>query len=1606
MADKSIEELQKEISIRIEQEKALADDIANLVKQVGEGASAIQKRFSEADTQLGGMDRLFKVLNAAQTADAIYEFNKQTAASGGKVLDLTPLKKQIQNSIENLASGVSGYDMTGTLNKNPRKTYKDIVIDQMGMKNRTAATVFGAVGDISTDLGNVGAIGPLFKVVGSLGKTAIDVGQKIPTIEKGIDAVGRMFNLFYDVEKAGARFPNGATITDLFKNAIRDGVKTGKWSGVEKFGKDTSTMSADQVQRLWMDHGYQLAPAQKGISETTIFNERFSKVIDRVLNSDKTSFPGSQILEKGSAWTKGLMAVNPLWSTSIGVDTQMINLTELGFKTWFQRMVESYRLMKDKGRSGFGPNGPDLYKAFQDESIIGTIGPAPGIGPRLLKRPVDWYNTTIQNFARVPLALDKVAKGGTTREAAQYAESLQINYDKRLFPKLISDLELFVPFLHHHIQNMRRWGELVPRNAEKLSVLGEFRTGMESDELNRSQIKPRYAGEMTLGRNGFGLGGSSVNQSFNMTPVFGDLKAKLQQLNIALRVPTELISNYSIVKERSISGDTRANAAWQNLGMGKNADTNGYIKYFAETIGGSMMSSALKLADPKKTWLESVGTAFSPAKEYDLGPNALSRQYVMNQREQDKGWLIESFKEAVKLIAQNYTPVAYAGTNTSAPDKFLGLGEYGFDAAKSLSKAFGGSSWNRTNEEIVADSKKLPRGTGPKDIDTYNAFVDKEYTQFEATIRQHANTMTDLNKAAAYYQTEMLKLVEWYRYNNRMSDDLVKSKKAAIMSESVNMALKPVGTESGITVEMLKGNQRATSGTAAAQNFNKVQEALTNLMNHMLTLTKELSDKWTSYSIEAKGQHELEILKIFFERMGVSKNTPEGKELINRFNNLNQQVIDHQLGKLESKIGTINAETQKLWAESLPEGSERVKALGAASVSKFTSSEDASILKGNKQYTAYMNRIAAYNAETNRKITDQEAKEARTRAENVSKIYKDEMSFAMAEVKRLFDMGGMTIQSFINKQKEESLKTHGKGALSWIDAFAADIATSKTNITTIPASVSLKDNSKSISADEMDAIRRTLLRIGTENQDQTIIAREINKLNLPKDLEYDITPEQKRMTSSPDSTAITAKEELLKLRTNLKDSMDKGDLTTALKAMADVFKYMEKIIEQGLGNKENFYKAQKGFVGSKDELTKESEITEKQSYDLQRKLNDHYAKMKIENDKMLVDIYNSTGPRVLGIRSFSGAKTRYGMNVEPYAPAGYDARAESLKAKLAVHDDETTKWLTSANEMPGDFKLDLSKKPVSEKPHTTADEFSKRHELANPLETEKQANERAIKDIEDQIARYEAARVQLSEDGVRKLDALKEGLVVREKARNKIIALDEQETFKTRIQVAGDMASMLEKTAQSIYDSSGKKSKEMFYLMKAAALAEATITGYQTILNAYNSGNKINPYIGIAYAAIASAFVGTQIASIAKSTFNGPGKARGGKITDGAGGVDDVSIMAMKDEWVIQASSSRKYGDAFMNALNLGEIDIENMSLPSLPDYSNHTAHYEDGGKVAASNSQTVTGVELHLHNEGAPLQVTKTTQSVDGTTMVINAWIDGYTRNVSRIQERFPLGR
>ena len=275
--------------------------------------------------------------------------------------------------------------------------------------------------------------------------------------------------------------------------------------------------------------------------------------------------------------------------------------------------------------------------------------------------------------------------------------------------------------------------------------------------------------------------------------------------------------------------------------------------------------------------------------------------------------------------------------------------------------------------------------------------------------------------------------------------------------------------------------------------------------------------------------------------------------------------------------------------------------------------------------------------------------------------------------------------------------------------------------------------------------------------------------------------------------------------------------------------------------------------------------------------------------------------------------------------------------------------------------------------------------------------------VEAAMQDHEANKVAMTEDGAKKIAAIRERYRLLDDQQNLALLQREEAYAQARVSIAQNMASMIGQTAEMIYNASGQSSREFFYLMKAAKVAEAMITGTKAILDAYASGMSIGgPPLAMAYAGIAATFVGTQIGLLISSAFQGPGKAKGGKIEGGSGTQDDVQLRAMGGEWIIRKSSVAKYGDKFMDALNRGILDISPISVPNLPDVTQYQSAYADGGKVVSpETAHSPISVEI-TNKSGVPLRVTDASGFYEGQRYVVNVLLDAVDRNVDGIGDLF----
>lgn len=233
-------------------------------------------------------------------------------------------------------------------------------------------------------------------------------------------------------------------------------------------------------------------------------------------------------------------------------------------------------------------------------------------------------------------------------------------------------------------------------------------------------------------------------------------------------------------------------------------------------------------------------------------------------------------------------------------------------------------------------------------------------------------------------------------------------------------------------------------------------------------------------------------------------------------------------------------------------------------------------------------------------------------------------------------------------------------------------------------------------------------------------------------------------------------------------------------------------------------------------------------------------------------------------------------------------------------------------------------------------------------------------------------------------EALAKNDVERERVRvESLIGIDRAFWF-TKVSAAQAGTDLLVGLTTQLYELSGKKSKEMFYMMKAAAIASATVKGYEAAVSAWKSGNDINPYVGAAFVAVSMAMTSAQIANIVAQQM-----AKGGPIVGGSGRRDDVPIMGMGGEYMVQKKAVSKYGVNFMNAINEGKADSRDFSIPAVPSRVHSGIGYAVGGFVPSSDTGSGTTNIVLENRTNQNMKMTEGGSKFDGKRMVKSIILD-----------------
>lgn len=222
----------------------------------------------------------------------------------------------------------------------------------------------------------------------------------------------------------------------------------------------------------------------------------------------------------------------------------------------------------------------------------------------------------------------------------------------------------------------------------------------------------------------------------------------------------------------------------------------------------------------------------------------------------------------------------------------------------------------------------------------------------------------------------------------------------------------------------------------------------------------------------------------------------------------------------------------------------------------------------------------------------------------------------------------------------------------------------------------------------------------------------------------------------------------------------------------------------------------------------------------------------------------------------------------------------------------------------------------------------------------------------DLLKQHKASELEVEQLNLEQKAMLQDQADLQQQEKAKLAQDQEQRLAEYRLNNVAQTAQGVSKIFAQLYQLTGKKQKEFFYLAKAAAIAEATINIAQGVTKAIAQGG----YFGIITGALVAAAGAIQIATIANQSLAEGGIVEGRSPSKTA---DDKVIRATSGEFVHNVGATDYLGRDAMDVINrrafdrsavrsaLG-LDVKNFSMPPVK-YG--LSRFQTGGEV--SNPET-----------------------------------------------------
>ena len=304
-----------------------------------------------------------------------------------------------------------------------------------------------------------------------------------------------------------------------------------------------------------------------------------------------------------------------------------------------------------------------------------------------------------------------------------------------------------------------------------------------------------------------------------------------------------------------------------------------------------------------------------------------------------------------------------------------------------------------------------------------------------------------------------------------------------------------------------------------------------------------------------------------------------------------------------------------------------------------------------------------------------------------------------------------------------------------------------------------------------------------------------------------------------------------------------------------------------------------------------------------------------------------------------------------------------LKAEQAYQDQKARLSITDA-ALAGEFLKE------------TADLQQRQNTEINMVKEYHQA-------LIDALIETKATELEIEKAHADQVNAIKEQQALQAQEQSKLVADQEIRLNKYKLDnfilIAGGTADAL----TQLYELGGRKSKELFYLSKAASMAEATIKIAQGVAGALGSP----PY---GPGAIANSILIGSLGAVQLATIASTGLAEGGIVPGSSphSKADNIPAMLTAKEFVHPVASVKYYGKDFMES-------IRNRTFPKFR-YSeggyvrSNFREFADGGLVGGKTQrdfpdQKESISEINIINVTDPSELDNYLASSSGQNAIVN---------------------